>query len=96
MFTKCDFILGENDSIIVIVPMAMPKDQPLVLEVHNESIVFMSGENRVADIPCARTDVLQRLISKTKVGLVEFLSGAYRFPAYISVVADIEVMIEAA
>ncbi len=96
MFTECDFILGENDSIIVIVPESLPKDQPLSIEVHHDGIVFRSGDDKVADVPCVRLDVLQRLVSKAKVGLVEFLNGVPRFPAYISAVANIEVMVEAA
>ena len=95
MLRQCDYILGENDSIVIIVPDQLPKDLPLTLEVHNGAIVFRSGEERVADIVCDRHDILQRLVNKTKVGLVEFLNGIPKFPAYISAVATIEVMIEA-
>ena len=96
MFNQCDFILGENDSIVIVVPDQLPKDLPLTLEVHNRGIVFRSGEDLLADVACECSDVLQRLVTKTKVGMVEFLNGIPRFPAYISAVADIEVMIEAA
>lgn len=96
MFSQCDFILGENDSIVIVVPDQLPKDMPLTLEVHNRGIVFRSGEDQIADVACERSDILQRLVTKTKVGMVEFLNGIPRFPAYISAVANIEVMIEAA
>lgn len=96
MFNQCDFILGENDSIVIVVPDQLPKDMPLTLEVHNRGIVFRSGEDQIADVACERSDILQRLVTKTKVGMVEFLNGIPRFPAYISAVANIEVMIEAA
>lgn len=96
MFNNCDFILGENDSIVIVIPTQLPKDLPLTLEVHRETIVFRSGEEQVADIKCLRLDILQRLVSKAKVGLIEFLNGVPRFPAYITAVADIEVMLEAA
>jgi len=80
----------------VIVPETLPKDQPLSIEVHSGGIIFRSGDDKFADVPCSRLDVLQRLVSKAKVGLVEFLNGVPRFPAYISAVANIEVMVEAA
>lgn len=96
MLNNCDFILGENDSIIIVVPAQFPKDVPLTLEVHRRGIVFRSGEEEVGDIACERNDVLQRLVSKAKVGLIEFLNGVPRFPAYISAVATVEVMVEAA
>lgn len=96
MLKSCDFILGDNDSIIIVVPTQFSKDVPLTLEVHNGNIIFRSGELEVGDIVCDRIDILQRLVSKAKVGLIEFLNGVPRFPAYISAVARIEVMLEAA
>lgn len=95
MFNSCDFILGDNDSIVIVVPTQLPKDQPLTVEVHNKGIIFRSGEEEVGDICCERSDVLQRLISKAKVGMIEFLNGVPRFPAYISAVAAIEVRVAA-
>jgi hypothetical protein len=95
VLTNCDFILGENDSIVIVIPTQLPKDQPLTLEVHRETIIFRSGDEQVGDIQCLRRDILQRLVSKAKVGLIEFLNGVPRFPAYITAVADIEVILEA-
>lgn len=96
MFNQCDFILGENNSIVIIVPTQIPKDLPIVIEVRQDAIVFRSGENMVADIPCGRLDILQRIVSKTKIGLIEFLNGVPKFPAYISAVASVEVTCGAA
>jgi len=93
MFKSCDFILGEHDSIVIVVPTQLPKDLPLTVEVHNKGIIFRSGEEEVGDIACDRVDVLQRLVSKAKVGMIEFLNGVPRFPAYISAVAAIEVRV---
>ena len=95
MFRSCDFILGDNDSIVIIVPTQLPKDQPLIVEVHKKGIIFKSGEHEVGDIACDRVDVLQRLVSKVKVGMIEFLDESPRFPAYITAVAAIEVHIAA-
>ena len=67
----------------------------MTVEVHNKGIIFKSGEQEVGDIACERSDVLQRLISKAKVGMIEFLNGVPRFPAYISAVAAIEVKVAA-
>ena len=91
MFNNCDFILGENGSIVIVVPTQIPKDLPIKLQVYRDSIVFMSGEQEVGNIPCGQLDVLQRIVSKAKIGLIEFLNGVPRFPAYISAVAHVEV-----
>lgn len=96
MFDKCDFILGENDSIVIVIPTQLPKDQPLTLEVHQNSLLFRSGDLAVGGVTCKCDAALARLVNKAKVGLIEFLNGAPRFPAYISAVAHIEVVGEAA
>ena len=96
MFSECDFILGENNSIVIIIPIQIPKDFPIVIEVRRNAIVFRSGEDMVAHISCPRLDILQRIVSKTKIGLIEFLNGVPKFPAYISAVASVEVACEAA
>ncbi len=92
MFNNCDFILGENGSIVIIVPTQIPKDLPITIQVNRDSLVFMSGEEEVGNIPCGQRDVLQRIVSKAKIGLIEFLHGVPRFPAYISAVAHVEVV----
>jgi hypothetical protein len=96
MLKNCDFILGDNDSIVIVVPTQFPKDQPLTLQVHKSGILFRSGDLMVGDVGCDRIDILQRLINKAKVGLIEFLHGVPQFPAYITAVANIEVCSEAA
>ncbi|PZP56743.1 MAG: hypothetical protein DI586_02640 [Micavibrio aeruginosavorus] len=92
MINNCDFILGENDSIVIVVPVSLPKGEPLTCEVHKFGLVFRSGDHQVGNIDCERQDVLQRLVTKAKVGLIEFINGVPKFPVYISSVANIEVM----
>ncbi|MFA7276320.1 MAG: hypothetical protein WC043_05915 [Pseudobdellovibrionaceae bacterium] len=92
MFQSCDFILGDNGSIVIVIPTQLPKDQPLTLEVYSHGIIFRSGETAVGDISCDRSDILQRIIDKARIGMIEFLNGIPKFPAYITAVADVEVM----
>ncbi len=93
MLNNCDFLLGENDSIVIVVPTAFPKTAPLTCEVHKFGLIFKSGEETVGDVTCHRKDILQRLITKAKVGLVEFANGVPKFPVYITSVANVEVMV---
>lgn len=90
MFNKCDFLLGDNNSIVIIVPEFLPKDRKLVVEVQDHSLKFMSGEEEVANIAFVGQEILRRLIGKAKVGIVEFMKGTGQFPAYISVVAEVK------
>ncbi len=92
MINNCDFILGENDSIVIVVRSSLPKGEPLTCEVHPSSLVFRSGEHPLGNIACQNSDVISRLITKAKVGFIEFINGAPNFPVYISSVANIEVI----
>lgn len=96
MFNTCEFIMGENGSIVIVVPDRLPKDMPVTIQVKAKKISFRVGEEVLADIPCSRLDILQRIVSKAKIGIIEFLQGAPKFPAYISAVANVEVVSEAA
>lgn len=96
MFNNCDFILGENDSIVIIVPTQIPKNLPITIEVSRDGLSFLSGEQVVGAISCRRIDILQRIVSKARIGLIEFLNGVPKFPAYISAVANVSVLSEAA
>ena len=92
MLESCDFILGENNSIVIVVPTELPKDAPLICEVHKFGLVFKSGEDCIGNVTCHRRDILNRFIGKAKVGFIEFVQGAPKFPAYITSVANIQVM----
>ena len=92
MLNNCDFILGENNSIVIVVPTEFPKSGPLTCEVHKFGLIFRMNDEAIGDITCHRRDILQRLVDKARVGLIEFMQGAPKFPAYITSVADIQVM----
>lgn len=92
MFNNCDFILGDDDSIVIVVPTRLPKDLPLTIEVHERTIIFKSGRKEIGDIFCNNKDILQRLMNKASVGMIELLNGIPKFPTYIAAVAEIKVM----
>ncbi|MBI1326421.1 MAG: hypothetical protein GC136_02140 [Alphaproteobacteria bacterium] len=94
MFRYCDFLLGDNDSIVIVVPTQLPKDQPLSIEVQRAGLVFKSGDQPLTTIRCEKSEVLKRLMNAGRVGLVEFLHGLPKLPSYITAVADIEVNLE--
>jgi hypothetical protein len=90
MFKRCGFIMGEDDSIIIVVPTTLPKDEPMSLEVHERSIVFKLGGESYTEVYCNQDAVIKRLLTKARVGMIEYIQGKTSFPAYISVVADVE------
>ena len=89
MFERCNFIMGDDGSILIIVPVNIPKDEPLTIEVSPTHLMFRLGEEMFADIECGKQDVYERLLTKQKVGLVEITEENPDFPPYISLVANI-------
>ena len=96
LFQQCDYILGENGSVVLVVPAQLPKQDTIMLEIHMNGIVFRHGDDELANLPLPRRDVLNALVNRGRVGIVEYTQGQPAFPAYISAVAHIEVMREVA
>lgn len=90
LLTTCDYILGKNGSIVVVVPEQLPRLGAVSLEIHGDVILFRSGGELIGSVPCGEQDILDRLLRNKKVGLVEFADGVPRFPAYITAVADVK------
>lgn len=89
MFNRCDFLMGENDSIVIAVPNLLPKGIPLTLHVHRNGLVFRHGDETIGDVPCGHLEVFKRLSRREKVGLIEVTNEVPSFPIYIAAVADI-------
>ena len=92
VFDRCDFIMGKkNNSIVIVVPSELPKDDPLTLKLKGQNIVFCSGDESFAEVEVVHQQVLDRLASHQQVGMIEAFDGPPTFPAYITAVANIMV-----
>jgi hypothetical protein len=96
LFEQCDYILGKSGSVVLVVPAQLPKEETIMLEIHTNGIIFRYGDEELANLPLPRQDVLQALVNRGRVGIVEYVESKPSFPAYISAVAHIEVMREVA
>ncbi len=90
MFERCHFLLGEGNSIVIVVPENLPRGEPLTVSVSPEDIQFRSGFEEIADITCDNEEVFRRLARFPQVGLVEY-DGEGDFPTYITNTAYVEV-----
>lgn len=90
MFNRCDFLMGENDSIVIAVPNRVPKDNNLTLVVYRDGLMFYHGDEVIiGDVPCEHREVLKRLVNKQRVGLIEVIENEPTFPVYIAAVANV-------
>ncbi|WP_435641149.1 hypothetical protein [Micavibrio aeruginosavorus] len=90
MFQKCDFLLGEGDTIVVVIPARLPHAETYTLSVSDRDIRFRAGYDDIAEMPIQGAEIFRRLMNYTQVGVVEYPPNAESFPKTITNVAYIE------
>lgn len=93
MFDECGFLLGEGDSVVIVIPALLPDAETYTVSVTDNEIRFKAGYDDIAELPYMDPDreIYRRLASQTQVGLVEYPPGWGDFPGHITNVAYIEV-----
>lgn len=90
MFSRCDFLMGKDDSIVVVIPAHLPKAETYTVSVCSDRIRFKAGHNQITEFPYDNNEVFRRIANNVQVGLVEYQSGE-EFPRQITNVAYVEV-----
>jgi hypothetical protein len=90
MFTSCDFLLGQNETIVIVIPASLPKADTYTVSVTDHSIRFKAGYDSIAEMEYPGGEVFRRIIGNTQVGLVENPPDG-KFPSCITNVAYVEV-----
>ncbi len=91
-FERCDFLLGNGYSIVIIVPAHLPEAETYTVSVSDRDIKFRAGYENIAEMPYQGGEIFRRIANNTQVGLVEYTPGAgEEFPKHITYVAYVEV-----
>ena len=90
MFTKCDFLLGQNQSIVIVVPAHLPKAETYTVSVSDRDIRFKAGHEDICSMPYPGGEVFRRIAGNVQIGIVEHESPD-DFPSGITNVAYVEV-----
>lgn len=91
MFNDCEFILGKDKSLVVIVPQAVPKGEAITIRVIDDTVSFYkSADELIGRVVCACAKTLRCLANKKRVGIIEAIGGRPSFPIYISATAHVE------
>ena len=90
MFNRCDFLLGEGYSVVIIIPAHLPKAETYTVSVSSRDIRFKAGYDDIAMLAYQGGEVFERIVHNTQVGLVEHIPGQ-DFPNCITNVAYVEV-----
>ncbi len=90
VFDRCDFLLGENNSLVIILPVMLPSAENYTVSVSPTELKFKAGYDEIARMPFDNAEVYERLAFTPEVGLVEYVPGDF-FPGVITAVAYVEI-----
>ncbi len=89
-FSACDFVLGEGQSIVIVVPAHLPQDKSCTVSVSDTDIKFRAGFEQLAQVNVSHPEVLKRLKAQTEIGIVEYPEGD-PWPDCITAIGHVEV-----
>ncbi len=89
MFERCDFLLGNGYSIVIIIPAELPEAETYTVSVSDRDIKFKAGYESIAQMDYQGGEIFERIANNTQVGLVEYTGD--EFPRDITHVAYVEV-----
>ncbi len=89
VFERCDFLLGEGDSIIIVIPGHLPHAETYTVSVSDKDIKFKAGYDKIAHLDYPGGEIFERIANNTQIGLVEYTGD--ELPAHITNVAYVEV-----
>ncbi len=90
MFERCDFVMGRDNSIVIVIPEMLPRAETYTVSVSSQDIKFRADYDNIAEMFYHDSEVFKRIASATQVGLVEY-PGTGDFPMHITNVAYVEV-----
>ena len=90
MFQRCDFLMGKDNSVVIVIPEHLPKAETYTVSVSSKDIRFRADYDCIAEILYQGGEIFKRIAGAIQVGLVEY-SGLGDFPDHITNVAYVEV-----
>ena len=90
MFQRCDFMLGRDNSVVIVIPEHLPKAETYTVSVSSKDIRFRADYDCIAEIVYQGGEVFKRIAGAMQVGLVEY-PGPGEFPNAITNLAYVEV-----
>lgn len=90
MFNRCYFLMGKDNSIVIVVPEQLPEAETYTVSVSDKDICFKAGHDKVTEFPYTGGEAFKRISDHTQVGLVEQPRPGHT-PDHITKVAYVEV-----
>ena len=89
MFERCDFLIGQDNSVVIVIPERLPAAETYTVSISDRDIKFKADYNYIAEMIYQGGEIFRRIANSIQVGLVEYAGG--EFPEHITNVAYVEV-----
>lgn len=90
MFDRCDFLMGQGDSMVIVLPGLLPKDvDNYTVSASPAEIRIKAGFNEIARFPYNNDRVFHLLTTRSQVGIVEYPPNE-TFPNEITALAYVQ------
>jgi hypothetical protein len=91
MFERCDFLLGEGNSVVIVIPAHLPDADTYTVAVTANVMKFMADYDDIAEMAYPGGEIFERIANHTQIGLVEYSPNHEGFPNDITNVAYVEI-----
>ncbi len=90
MFAGCEFLMGQDDSMVIVLPGLLPQGADnYTVSASPSEIRIKAGFNEIARFPYSNDRVFHLLTTRSQVGIVEY-PPKEAFPNCITAVAYVE------
>lgn len=90
MFTGCEFLIGQDDSMVIVLPGLLPKGADnYTVSASPCEISIKAGFNEIARFPYTNERVFSMLTTRSQIGIVEYPPKEV-FPNCITALAYVE------
>jgi len=90
LFNRFDFMMGEGNNIVMIIPGMLPHADTYTVSISENDIDIKAGYDKIASVPYENEEVYQRIANNVQIGVVEY-DDPSTFPSHITKVAYVEV-----
>jgi hypothetical protein len=90
LFKSCDFVFGQDQTVLIVIPASLPKAETYTVSVSDRDIKFKADYENIAEMEYEGGEIFKRIAGNTQIGLVENPPHG-KFPTCITNVAYVEV-----
>lgn len=92
MFEHCYFIIGQNNTIVIVIPTHLPDADVFTVSVTENEVEFSADYEPIAQVPYQDNEIYSKFKENTQVGMIEYEEAKKGpMPQHITHLAYVEI-----